>query len=485
MKNLFLFCALIISTSAFAQEPVYKNFETDSAAQPRGGIPFFNAFLQNNLRKPVVVEASGLSGRVILGAIVEIDGRVSDVKLMQSFRPDCDREALRVFSLFNAWQPAYKGGKAVRQTVTMPVTFKASAPYAFANGTRITYYDTKQNLLPDSSARAEFRQVTPLDTNGLPNGDIVVFQRKRQEWKESYRLPFVRQKIEERSPWGKPVFRQGIQQTTKQWQGWVTDIDQDGKAVRRVFYENDKQTNYELTYHANGVVAQRTDYGDQENTLRSWHPNGQIKQVWTVPKPKTMTITQPDQIAAFWDSTGRQLVSEGNGTVIDIQPVMSRSDSSRQTRLIEQGLLKAGMKQGIWTGRYADGSYHYEERYDKGICQGGKALTAGSDTVRYAVHQQQPEFKGGMQGLGNFLAQNLQYPPNAQRANAQGKVYISFVVCTDGSLCDYEVQSGVHPELDQEALRVVKAMNGRWKPGNQRGQNVRVKYNLPINFTLQ
>lgn len=485
MKNFFLFCALIVTTSAFGQEPVYQNFETDSAAQPRGGIPFFNAFLQNNLCKPVVVEASGLSGRVIVNAIVETDGRVSAVKLMQSFRPDCDREALRVFSLFNAWQPAYKGGKAVRQTVTMPITFKASVPYAFTNGARITYYDTKQNLLPDSSARAEFKQVTPLDTTGLPNGDIVVFQRKRQDWKESYRLPFVRQKIEERSPWGKPVFRQGVQQTTKQWQGWVTDVDQDEKPVRRFFYENDKQTNYELTYHANGVVAQRTDYGDQENALSSWYPNGQIKQVWTVPKPKTMTLTQPDQIAAFWDSTGRQLVNEGNGTVIDVQPVVSRSDSSRQTQLIEQGLLNAGLKQGIWTGRYADGSYRYEERYDKGICQGGKALTAGSDTVRYTIHQQQPEFKGGMQGLGNFLAQNLRYPPNAQRASAQGKVYISFVVCTDGSLCDYEVQSGVHPELDQEALRVVKAMNGRWKPGIQRGQNVRTQYNLPINFTLQ
>ena len=105
--------------------------------------------------------------------------------------------------------------------------------------------------------------------------------------------------------------------------------------------------------------------------------------------------------------------------------------------------------------------------------------------MRYVVREPPPEFAGGMQGMGQFLAQTLRYPVDAQRARAQGKVFISFVVCTDGTLCDYAVVRGAHPDLDQEALRVVKAMSGRWKPGIQRGQKVRVKYNLPVNFTLQ
>lgn len=52
-------------------------------------------------------------------------------------------------------------------------------------------------------------------------------------------------------------------------------------------------------------------------------------------------------------------------------------------------------------------------------------------------------------------------------------------------LCDYEVIKGVHPDIDEEALRVVKKMSGRWKPGVQQGKKVRVKYNMPINFSLQ
>lgn len=484
MKNLFLFLALIISTGAFAQEPVYQNFETDSAAQPRGGIPFFNSFLLNNLRKPIDAEAKGVGGRVILGAIVEPDGRVSNVKLMQSFRPDCDREAIRVFSLFNAWQPAYKGGKAVRQSVTMPVTFKPNTPYLYANGARINYYDAKQNLLPDSTDRVQFKQLTPLDTNGLPNGNIVIYERKRQEWKESYSLPFVRKKTDRRTLSGKPIFMQGVKLADGQWQGWVVDLDADGKLVGKAFYENSKRVDYELAYHPNGAVAQRTDYGDQQNALSSWYPNGQIKQVWVVSQQKTMAVNKPDQITAFWDSTGQQRVRQGNGTAVYQELVKSRADSTRQTYFIEQGSYAAGVKEGVWTGRYADGSYFYQEQYENGVCQGGKALTAGSDTVRYTVRDQQPEFKGGMQGLGNFLAQNLQYPPDAQRASAQGKVFISFVVCADGTLCDFEILEGVHPQLDKEALRVVQKMNGKWTPGVQRGQAVRAQYNLPINFTL-
>ena len=484
MNNFFFFCALLLSTCAFAQEPVYQNFEADSVAQPRGGIAFFNSFLQNNLRKPVEAEAKGVGGRVILSAIVEPDGRVSNVKLMQSFRPDCDREALRVFSLFNAWQPAYKGGKAVRQSVTMPVTFKPNTPYRYANGARISYYDAKQNLLPDSSDKAEFKQLTPLDTNGLPSGNIIVYQRKRQEWKESHVLPFVRKKTDRPTPSGKPIFMQGMKQADGQWQDWVVDIDADGKLVGKAFYENSKRVNYELTYHPNGVVALRTDYGEQENKLSSWYANGQVKQIWVVAEQKAMVVNKPEQVTAFWDSTGRQLVRQGNGTAVYREPVRSRADPARQTYFIEQGLYAEGIKQGIWTGRYADGSYFYQEQYQNGVFQGGKARTAGSDTVRYAVREQQPEFKGGMPGLGQFLAQNLRYPPDAQRASAQGKVFISFVVCTDGSLCDYEVIKGVHPDLDKEALRVVQQMNGRWTPGVQRGQAVRVKYNMPINFTL-
>ena len=81
---------------------------------------------------------------------------------------------------------------------------------------------------------------------------------------------------------------------------------------------------------------------------------------------------------------------------------------------------------------------------------------------------------------------NIRYPANAQRARAQGRVFVSFVVCEDGSLCDHEVvKSTGNQDLDKEAVRVVKQMKNNWTPSEIRGRKVRTKYNLPVNFTLQ
>ncbi|MGF7215729.1 TonB family protein [Spirosoma lacussanchae] len=484
--KLFPFILLFLLTiSSLAQPVAYQSFETDSAAEPRGGMPSLSTFLQTNLRKPIEAEAQGIGGRVVLSGIVESDGRLSDIKVVQSLRPDCDREAIRVFSRFQAWRPAYKNGKAVRQFVTIPVTFKANKPFPYVNGNRISYYDANQNLLPDSSDLARYKQLTPTDSNGLPNGNIMVYQLKRQVWKEQATLPFVRKRSDLCSRSGKPVYMVGVVQQTNQWQGRVADVDETGTLVRQAFYNNGERVGYQLDYYSNGLVAQRSDDANGLYVFNAWHPNGQIKQIWTVDKPKPGTPKSPDQVMAYWDSTGRQLVNEGNGSGSFTELVQSKNDSTRQTLFIEEGAYAGGLREGRWIGHYADGSYFYEERYEKGICQAGKAITAGQDTVRYTQREQQPEFAGGMQAMGQFLASTLRYPPDAQRAHAQGQVMVSFVVCADGTLCDYEVIKPLHPAIDQEALRIVKAMNGRWKPGVQRGQNVRVRYRMPLNFMLE
>ena len=98
--------------------------------------------------------------------------------------------------------------------------------------------------------------------------------------------------------------------------------------------------------------------------------------------------------------------------------------------------------------------------------------------------EQQPEFSGGMAALGQYLSKNLRYPAAAQRANVAGKVFVSFVVNTDGSIQDVQILKGLGFGTDEEAQRVVKGMP-KWRPGKQSGRPVRVKYNLPINFTLE
>lgn len=102
----------------------------------------------------------------------------------------------------------------------------------------------------------------------------------------------------------------------------------------------------------------------------------------------------------------------------------------------------------------------------------------------FTVVEQQPEFTGGMAALGQYLSKNIRYPAAAQRANVSGRVFVSFVVNTDGSIQDVQVLKGLGFGTDEEAVRVVKAMP-KWRPGKQSGRPVRVKFNLPINFTLE
>ena len=96
---------------------------------------------------------------------------------------------------------------------------------------------------------------------------------------------------------------------------------------------------------------------------------------------------------------------------------------------------------------------------------------------------QMPEFPGGMEALNTYLRNNIRYPQAAQKAGIQGRVVIEFVISKDGSITDAEVAHSVDPQLDAEALRLIKNMP-RWKPGMRKGQAIRVKQTLPIRFAF-
>lgn len=106
------------------------------------------------------------------------------------------------------------------------------------------------------------------------------------------------------------------------------------------------------------------------------------------------------------------------------------------------------------------------------------------DEAPFVTVEQQPEYPGGLDALRTFLSKNLNYPRAAASSGVSGRVYVSFVVNTDGSLTDIQVLKGIGFGCDEEAVRVMHKMP-HWRPGKQSGRTVRVKYNLPISFTLE
>ena len=101
----------------------------------------------------------------------------------------------------------------------------------------------------------------------------------------------------------------------------------------------------------------------------------------------------------------------------------------------------------------------------------------------FQVVENQPEFPGGMAELMKYLQKNMKYPTICQEQGIQGRVIVQFVVNSDGSIVDPQVVKPVNPYLDKEALRVVSGMP-KWKPGEQRGKKVRVRFTLPVTFRL-
>ena len=113
--------------------------------------------------------------------------------------------------------------------------------------------------------------------------------------------------------------------------------------------------------------------------------------------------------------------------------------------------------------------------------------TAPADTTKnvvYDVTETMPQFPGGQGVMMKYLAANIKYPASAVKAKKQGRVIVTFVIQKDGSVTNARIAKSVDPELDAEALRIVKAMPN-WTPGTQDGKPVNVRYTIPVVFSLQ
>jgi TonB family protein len=107
------------------------------------------------------------------------------------------------------------------------------------------------------------------------------------------------------------------------------------------------------------------------------------------------------------------------------------------------------------------------------------------DTTVYAFLDTMPEFVGGFTGMNNYFKQKIKYPKKEMQAGITGKVYLQFVVKSDGTITNIKELKGINngTGLTKEAIRVVKKMP-QWNPGIRNGVPVNVKMTLPVIFSL-
>ena len=107
------------------------------------------------------------------------------------------------------------------------------------------------------------------------------------------------------------------------------------------------------------------------------------------------------------------------------------------------------------------------------------------DDTPYIKVEKMPTFMGGdLNAFRKWVQERIKYPQIAQENGISGRVTLSFVIERDGSLTNIEVLQTPDRSLSEEAIRVLKT-SPKWEPGMQRNQPVRVKYTLPVVFTIQ
>ncbi len=132
---------------------------------------------------------------------------------------------------------------------------------------------------------------------------------------------------------------------------------------------------------------------------------------------------------------------------------------------------------------WENGIIKRDDVYEKERWVRGKCFNEAGKEIPHFSYEEIPEFPDGAKGLMKYLQTNMQYPTSSKEEGISGKVYVKFIIETDGSVTKAEVLRGINEELNNEALRLVRNMP-KWSPGKQDGEPVRVYFNLPIYFKL-
>lgn len=225
-------------------------------------------------------------------------------------------------------------------------------------------------------------------------------------------------------------------------------------------------------YYENGKKKTIINYEESipQGNYYSWYETGEKKEVgeYIIPK-KGEKESKQLRIDQFWDENGNQKVIDGNGFYQDVE-----------NKTISNGRLVNGLKDSIWIGTDKELNLSFIEEYNNGKLIKGTSIDASGVSYQYQEEAViKPKPKHGLDAFYRYIGKNLQIPTDINDAN--GKLFLSFVIEKDGKIGNVKVIRGIHPKLDAEAIKVLYNA-ALWEPGISRGKPCRVKYSIPINI---
>ena len=163
-----------------------------------------------------------------------------------------------------------------------------------------------------------------------------------------------------------------------------------------------------------------------------------------------------------------------------------KAEKAEQLRVVDDDVEITQPEEPKDLGAEGDDDEALLKELEEGLDQDKALAPMGVDPdnpLNFHVVEDLPQFPGGAVAFMKWLTRNLHYPHNARHKKIQGKVVAVFYVEKDGKVTGINIEKPHNPELDREALRVLRMMPD-WQPGIQNDKPCRTKVCIPIVFKL-
>lgn len=404
-----------------------------------GGMDEVVKYIQTHIQYPPTAVYKKIQGKVWIESVIDRDGKVVQPKVAYSVHPLLNQEALRIIKMMPDWRPGKLNGETVKVKYVFPVTFRIED--------HIVLVDDGPKRNPNDTGTIEIKYIPPV------NFDSVIKKSPSLKW------------------------------------GFLVD---DTEGVAKVHLDN--RTHQEI----------KSKSEDVEIILSSLSNDKVYVSIFST----SHRLTYKGEYIFYREDKQRKL-HEIYCKNLDKESVALQVERGKEAEIgfdlpknAQPGdyLLKIRVYDEDETCFY--NIYQWLEAYtsqqvstrERPIPIGaahdsGNELLPDDEDV-FDVVQHMPEFPGGMPKLMEFIRKHTVYPQTAKQGKLEGTVIMQVVIDKDGTVTLPRILRSVNPVLSadaalcEEAFRIVSIMP-KWKPGNQHGVNLKVRYAFPIKFELK
>lgn len=239
-------------------------------------------------------------------------------------------------------------------------------------------------------------------------------------------------------------------------------------------YHVPNQKSYQVKdYYKSGQIAMSGSTTNRDKIIKTgtfvyYYENGNKKEEREYAENKFAT-DELYKLNQYWDENKNHLIIDGNGVYAH----------GNKIDIIITDTYKEGYKDGVCEEKNLKLNSTFTEKYEKGKFISGIRTFEDNTTSEYTEMEIKPIPKKGMDDFYKFIGKNYRTP---EVKGLKGKVYITFVVDKDGKIVEPKVLRDIGYGTGAEAIRVIKAYESGFVPGEQRGEKVRCTFSMPINI---